>query len=111
MPDEDWFDGWEVSGLATWTVISAQDDVEIRLVRSQIEPGASVKVVVYSANMLYLGKQVVLAITQNGNVAEAATYYGTMEPDALGGLEASFLIYGLSEGRVEFFADVDDGAN
>lgn len=109
MPDGTWEDGYESTGLAAWTVVVAIGDLILTAYISSIDPGAQIRVSAWSANLDYLGKTCTLTLS-NTAVAGSASYQDDMEPNAVDGVEAVFLVTGYVVGQTEMYAEVDSGS-
>jgi hypothetical protein len=108
MPEGTWEDGFEGGGLAAWLIVENFDDLHLEARVRSIDPGAVTRVVVTSPNLAYLGRICRLSLT-NPAVGVATWYEDLMEPNALGGVEAVFLVTGLVPGETRIFAEVDSG--
>ena len=109
MPDGTWEDGYEPDGTPAWTVVVDVGDIKLTAYITAIDPGATIRVVATSPNMAYLGKICTLTLT-NPAVASAVTYEDEMEPNAIDGVEAVFLVTGYVVGQTEMYAEVDGGS-
>jgi hypothetical protein len=107
VPEGLWEDAFDEQGRPAWTVIISVQEFVLLASTEQIEPGGITRVIARSTRLEHIGRLCTLTVSNPG-AAAPAVYTGTMEPNAIGGSEALFLVAGLTPGVSTLYADVSD---
>lgn len=107
MPEGTWDEGFDEEGRPAWTVVISVGEFVLLAHTEQIEPGSITRVIARSTRPNHIGRLCTLTVS-NPDSSAPGIYTGVMEPNAIGGSEALFLVEGLTPGFSTLFAEVDD---
>lgn len=108
MPSGTWDQAYSTPYVPGWGAVINFGELVLTASRSTIEPDGAARVTAWSGDMSLLGKVATLYV-DNPDVATSAVLTAVMQPNAVDGVEAIFLVYGLVEGESTMYVEVPDG--